>query len=114
MPDNRRRTPARLIAPIALLAFAFALFTVLSDSGGTGGESETAGQSASESAEPATDDERDAPARPRRRATYTVKVGDSLGLIAGKTGVEVEDLEDLNPDVDAQALRPGQKLKLRE
>ncbi len=43
-----------------------------------------------------------------------MKVGDSLGAIAVKTGVDVEALEELNPEVDAQALSPGQKLKLRE
>ncbi len=113
MPDNRRRTPARLLAPIALLAVAFALFTVLTDSSVTGGESETTGQSTPQPAGSATEEEL-RPARPRTRPTYTVKVGDSLGLIAEKTGVEVETLEELNPEVDAQALSPGQKLNLRE
>lgn len=113
MPDNRRRTPARLLAPIALAACVFALFTVLSDSGLTG-ESDEADQGASEAREPATEKGRDRPAPPRRPLTYTVKAGDSLGLIAEKTGVEVEALMALNPEVDVQALAPGQKIKLRE
>lgn len=113
MPDNRILTPARLLAPIALVAFAIALFTVLSDSDVTG-ESENAGKSPSESRGSATDQTEDRPRSVGGRASYTVKPGDSLGLIAQKTGVEVETLELINPEVDAQALSPGQKLKLRE
>ena len=51
--------------------------------------------------------------RPRRRR-YTVKLNDSLGSISEKTGVSVERLEALNPDLDPQALVVGQKIKLRE
>jgi LysM repeat protein len=47
-------------------------------------------------------------------ATYTVQEGDTLGAIAEKTGVSVETIELLNPEVDPQALIAGQKLKLRE
>ena len=44
---------------------------------------------------------------------YVVKEGDSLTAIAVTTGVQIETIERLNPDVDPQALIPGQKLKLR-
>ena len=54
--------------------------------------------------------------RPRRpaRARYTIKTGDTLGAIAVKTGVSVERLEELNPELDPQALVAGQRIKLRE
>ena len=51
---------------------------------------------------------------PRRAATYTVKPGDTLGAIAEKTGLDVETLQTLNPELDPQALVSGQKIKLRE
>ena len=54
------------------------------------------------------------PRRPPRRRTYTVKTGDTLGLIAEKTGVSVERLQELNPELDPQALLSGQKITLRE
>jgi LysM repeat protein len=43
-----------------------------------------------------------------------VKPGDSFGSIAERTGVPIERLEELNPDVDPQALVVGQRLRLRE
>ncbi len=43
-----------------------------------------------------------------------MKTGDTLGAIAEKTGVTVERLQTLNPDLDPQALLSGQKIKLRE
>lgn len=48
----------------------------------------------------------------KKRKTYVVKSGDSFSVIAEKTGVSVEDLVQLNPGVDPQSLRTGQKLKL--
>ena len=45
---------------------------------------------------------------------YVVKTGDTLGSIAEKTGVPVEKLQELNPELDPQALVSGQKIKLRE
>jgi len=115
MPEKRLRSPARLLAPLALLGFVLAFFLVLSASSGTDDGNEAPGGAARPSSESATTEAADpAPKRKRKRASYTVKVGDSLGAIAEKTGVEVEALELLNPEVDAQALSPGQKLKLRE
>jgi LysM repeat protein len=45
--------------------------------------------------------------------SYVVKRGDALSLIAEKTGVEEDRLEDLNPDIDPLGLVPGQRIKLR-
>jgi len=43
-----------------------------------------------------------------------VRAGDTLGSIAERTGRTPEQLQELNPGLDAQTLQPGQKLKLRE
>jgi LysM repeat protein len=45
---------------------------------------------------------------------YTVEPGDSLTSIADKTGVSVNKLTQLNPDLDPQALISGQRVKLRQ
>lgn len=109
-PDDSGNT-ARLIAPIALAVCAIAFFAVVLASGsGDGGDDRAA-----RTAERTTTRER---TRRRTRpapagATYTVKAGDTLGGIAEETGVPVERLQELNPDMDPQALVSGQKLKLR-
>jgi Tfp pilus assembly protein FimV len=114
MPDHRgrRRSPARLIAPVALLVCAVALAMVVfsspavdgDDSGGTATTERT-------TTNPAAQTDRQAR---RRRRNYTVKAGDTLGAIAEQTGVSVERLLVLNPELDPQALVAGQRIKLRE
>ncbi|HEX5909838.1 MAG TPA: LysM domain-containing protein, partial [Thermoleophilaceae bacterium] len=55
-----------------------------------------------------------APKPKPKPATYSVKAGDNLGSIAEKTQVPVETLQELNPELDPQALVAGQKIKLKE
>jgi LysM repeat protein len=43
-----------------------------------------------------------------------VRSGDTLGAIAERVDVPVDRLLVLNPDVDPQSLRAGQRLRLRE
>jgi LysM repeat protein len=45
--------------------------------------------------------------------TYVIQPGDSLGSIAAQTGVSVERLSELNPEVDPQALQAGNTIRLR-
>jgi LysM repeat protein len=108
----RHRTPARWLAPVALVSAAVAIYAIASDgrSGGGSGKSST-GEGATTTQRQDTTTTRRTAASKRR--TYTVKAGDVLSGIAVKTGVPVEELMTLNPDVDAQTLHPGQKLKLR-
>jgi len=52
-------------------------------------------------------------AQARRLPPYwTVRPGDSLGLIAAKTGLSIDLLQAYNPTVDPNALTPGQRLNL--
>jgi LysM repeat protein len=112
MHDHGRSSSARLLAPLALVAFALAvvLVVVASSGGGDGGGGRDTARSGGSGA--ATSSTETTP-RPIR-ATYTVKTGDTLLLIAEKTGVSVERLETLNPELDPQTLLSGQKIKLRE
>jgi LysM repeat protein len=95
---------------VALLLAAAAVLLVVqstleandSDDGGGNGRAEPTTPAAT-SEQPAT-----------QRARYSVKVNDTLELISEKTGVSVERLQELNPDLDPQALIVGQKIKLRE
>jgi len=111
MPPKPNRSPARLLAPVALVLVAVAFLFVLASSGTDSDD----GDRASETSERTTTERTTArKPPPRRAATYTVKTGDTLGAIAEKTGLEVEELQTLNPELDPQALVSGQKIKLRE
>jgi LysM repeat protein len=103
------RSPARLLAPLALVVSAVALFAVVTSSGGDGGSSSTISTpTATATATP----------KARKRAssqassTYTVKPGDTPSSIAEANGVDVDDLLAANPDVSPSALTVGEKLKL--
>ena len=106
----QHRSPARYLAPLALVAAVLAVFLVVKPSSDTdsGSSSASTGTQASETqARTTTTKKRKAPPR-----TYTVQAGDVLSVIAEKNGLTVARLQELNPDVDANALRTGQKLKL--
>jgi LysM repeat protein len=114
MRERRRlRSPARLLAPLALLlAIAATAFVVLNttQSQGNGDDGD---QSTKRNTEQRPREERRQQRR-QQRPTYTVKLNDTLGLISEKTGVPVERLQTLNPELDPQNLVVGQKIKLRE
>lgn len=111
------RTPARWLAPLALVVAALAVLAAVTGGGGagsggapSGSTGRTTSSSTDTSAAPASAVTASTTAPAQR--TYTVVPGDVLSRIAEKTGVPLDRLEALNPDVDAQTLRAGQKLKL--
>jgi len=104
-----RRSPARFLAPIALVAFAVALYSVAHDPGTPNGN--PSGGSSATATPTSTSKSKSKKKTSKKRKTYTVKSGDTMSGIAEKTGVPLETLTDLNPDVDT--LSPGEKLRLR-
>jgi LysM repeat protein len=114
MPNHARRSPARLLAPIALLLVVVATVLVVSGSKVDGTESDQPAASDRAGSTSTTQRTTTTPAKRPRGKSYTVKTGDTLGSIAEKTGIAVEQLLELNPDLDPQALVAGQKIKLRE
>ena len=120
MGTYARRSPLRFLAPVALVAFGLALLVVLSSS--NSGDSDST-PSASE-----REKDRDLGASTKKKKrkskssangtlptrTYTVQRGDTLGSISEKTGIPVEKLQELNPQIDPQQLTTGQKIKLKE
>jgi LysM repeat protein len=118
--ETRRRSPLRILAPLALIVFAVALFMIISSAnnsdGGGGGQSRSAAEKSRDLGTPA--DQRRTQRKHKSRDSlpqriYIVKSGDTLGSIATTTGVPVQKLQDLNPGLDQFALRTGQKLKIR-
>jgi LysM repeat protein len=106
------RSPARFLAPIALVAFAFALYTIVNDArdrdSSSGGVPAKTTPTTAGSKTKATSKKT---ARKKRRI-YVVKSGDTASGIAEKNGVSVATLQKLNPDLDPQALTVGQRLRL--
>jgi len=107
-----RRNPARLLAPLALVAVAVAFFSVITESGREA-EQEAGPQPAATATATATETKEAGRGASRGRRTYTVKAGDTPSGIAEETGVSVEELMELNPDLDAQSLTVGDRIKLR-
>jgi LysM repeat protein len=102
-------TPARLLAPAALVAAAVALFVVVSS--GSGDTEKQSGQAAT--ATPAAKPTRTPEPTPTPSGrTYTVKPGDTPSGIAAKLDVDVDDLMAANPDADASALTVGEELEV--
>jgi LysM repeat protein len=102
------RSPVRYLAPLALLGFVFALFMVV--------QSSQTSSDGSGSRNRATDARPTATPTPERRGRrrYRVKEGDTPSSIAEKTGVPLEDILRLNPDLDPQTIQPGQRIRLRQ
>ena len=113
MHDHGRPRFARLLAPLALIAFAVVVAAIVLGSGVV--DDDDGDTSARTNDLPAaTERTTTAGRQQRRRATYTIKVNDTLSAIAAETGTTVERLQELNPELDAEALVAGQKIKLRE
>jgi LysM repeat protein len=99
------RSPARVFAPLALVACAVAVLAIVGGGGGSGGSKSTSTTTGSSTTTTTR-------ATKHHKRTYTVKDGDVLSQIAIKTGVPLATIQQLNPNVDAQSLHAGQKIKL--
>jgi LysM repeat protein len=116
------RSPARFLAPLALIAVVIAFLMIVNGSGGSGGGS-SAPNGAAGTARTTTTSKRSARTKSTTTSKsgtksagpkyYVVQVGDTLGGIAGKTGVPLARIQELNPAVDPHAMTAGQKIKLR-
>jgi LysM repeat protein len=109
-----RRSPARFLAPLAVLGVGVALYAVLSHglSDNSSGKSPPAAERSGATATPGG--KKSSTSQKRKRKTYVVKRGDTPSGIADKTGVPLSEIEQLNPDLDPQLLSPGMRIKLRE
>lgn len=101
-----------MLAPIALALAAAVCFVVITGQGGGTGPSTTPAEVKKSTTVTKTTTP-DGSAVVTTRTSYKVKAGDSFAAIAESLGIDVNTLQDLNPEIDPRALQPGQKLKLR-
>jgi len=115
MHAQGRLSFARLLAPLALIAFTVAVLAVVMGSGVVGDDSsskETGATGVTATTERTTTGGQKK--KQRTPATYTIKANDTLSAIAIKNGTTVARLLELNPELDPQGLVAGQTIKLRE
>lgn len=99
----------RVLAVLAVAGAAIALYVVISGSLDTSdGEEHANGGSKHHHQQQQSGDQ-----SPETPETYVVQPGETMGGIAAKVGVPIERLEELNPQIDPQALPSGAVLKLR-
>jgi LysM repeat protein len=104
--EKRTSAFARIFAALALIGAVLVVVVVISsssgDDSGSSSKGNGSGHAAKRQGHPQT-----------KAASYTVQTGDTLTSIAHQTGVPVATIIKLNPGVDPQILRAGEKLKLR-
>jgi LysM repeat protein len=109
MAYRRRRSPARWLAPVALVTCAVAVYAVVDNT--LRDDSSSKGNQSTQRSTPTTTTTRRSSGAKHRRS-YTVKSGDTLSAISVKTGVPLDTIERLNPKLDADTLHAGQKVRL--
>jgi LysM repeat protein len=105
MPDYKPNYLVRAFAVIALVAAVVLVVVIIAtSSGGSSGDgSQTSGKpKVSKVGRKAI-----------RKGVWIVHSGDTLGKISVKTGIDQATLQQLNPDLDPQALLEGQRIALR-
>ena len=105
------RLAGRILAPLALLVVAGAIYLVVHDHIHSGGPGSTTPTTLTQ--QHLTQGTRLPATGKKPRKFYTVRPGNTLSGIAAKTGVSVSTIMSLNPGLNPSALQTGQKLKLR-
>lgn len=109
------------MAPLALIAVIVAFLAILNSSGNKSSSAST--DSTTTPAAKTTGSSRQSSTKSKSKSTqthttgvkttYIVKVGDTLGAIAAKTGVPLTRIQSLNPNVDPHAMVAGQQIRLK-
>jgi LysM repeat protein len=106
MPDHKPNQFIRAFAVLALVVAFVGVAAVIATSGGSDGGNDNAAK-----------EKTDGPSRRGKeaisRGVWIVRSGDTLGHIAEATGIDIDTLTQLNPDLDPQTLLEGQRIQLR-
>jgi hypothetical protein len=109
MPQQKPNQFARVIAVLALGAAFLLVIVTLASSGGDSNDGDSNGNDETvENTGPTAKGERALEA-----GVWVVGEGDTLVSISEETGIDLDELVSLNPDIDPQALIEGQRISLR-
>jgi LysM repeat protein len=100
------RSPARYLAPIALIVTIAGMYLIVHHA--------TVSRGSSTNASHANAGGHAVGVRTRQSPLfYSVRQGDNLSAIAARTHVSLTTLEALNPSLDPNSLQTGQRIRLR-
>jgi len=103
---------ARVLAVLALAVVAIALFLVISSSLESDSDDEPAQKEPRAEQPDPNPPSDDRPDEPRR--FYVLAPGESLSVVEEKTGVSIERIQQLNPEItDFQLIPAGTRLRVR-
>jgi LysM repeat protein len=109
MPERQPNQFARVVAVVALVtAFMLVLFTLFTAGGDSDDNGAGGGSGEVQIGEPTKEGE-----KALERGFYVVEEGDTFAQIAADTGLELDELVELNPQLDPQALIAGERVRLR-
>lgn len=116
MPDRRRqrRSPARFLAPLALLAVIAGIYLVVHNALDRTTRPVRTTSTVQRPRQPSGSTAHRHTHVPAATVRYyVVRPGDDFEVIAARTGVSLQTIETLNPGVSSTALHVGQRLTLR-
>ena len=109
MPEYQPNRAARMAAVLALVGALLAFAVVVATSGnGSDDKADDGDRGQQVERGPSRKG-----ARAVERGVWIVRSGDTLAQISEETGVDVDEMLQLNPDLDPQALIRGQRIALR-
>jgi len=110
MPERQPNPFARIVAVVALLTAFFLVGAVLVLGSG---DSDDDGGNGSGNGDVVIGNPTPQGQRALDKGFYVVKDGDTLAQIAADTGLELDELVELNPQLDPQTLIAGERVRLR-
>jgi len=105
MPDYKPNQFVRAFAVLALVAALIAVGVIVATSDG--------GSDGDDGAQVTSNGPNKRGRTAVERGVWIIRSGDTLGRISEQTGIEIDTLIQLNPDLDPQALLEGQRIALR-
>lgn len=110
--EHRTSWGPRLLAPLAFFAAVTVLALLVSSSLNAPEKTDAATTTGSFATTP-TSTGTVTTGTPKKRKNYVIKPGDTLEAIALRFETTVDDLIALNPNIEANALEPGTKIRIQ-
>jgi nucleoid-associated protein YgaU len=110
--EHRSWVP-RVLAPLAFFAAATLLVLLVNSAMNAASDGEAEATPPAAPGPTATEPNTTVTVPRAERRFYRIRSGDTLEQIAARFDTTVDDLLAINPGIDAQALTPGQRIRIR-